>query len=157
MVLGVTIGVGITVFLLMFFTSIIDKEKHKHIRTFFLLISLPLLFLIPSSLVLEKEICEVVPINETLYYEYGNNFTDYHWEDYEGASEPPTFTPADDAVFIFHIDKTTTYDTYCYTKEDGSRTFIKAFSVILVVFMIYIAFIFFSDIILFLKDLIKKV
>ena len=119
----VVIGVGITVFLLMFFSTIVDKEKHKHIRTFFLLVSLPLLFLIPASLTLDKEVCEVVLDNSTV------------------------------------VSNTTSYDysTYCYSNEDGSKTFIRAFSIILVVFMIYIAFIFFADIIAWLRSIIKKV
>jgi len=151
--LGVTIGVGIVVFLLMFFSSIIDKEKHKHIRTFFLMICLPLLFLIPASLVLESNVCEVVVVNESTYYVYGDNFTDYHW-DY-------TFSPTPqnplDAAYLFHEEKSFVYDTYCYDKADGSRTFIIVFSIILVVFMIYITIMLFSDIIALLKDLIKKV
>jgi len=151
----VVIGVGITVFLLMFFSTIVDKEKHKHIRTFFLLVSLPLLFLIPASLSLDKEVCEVVLNDTQEVYIYGNNFTDYHWASCEGASEAPLQT--DRQAFLFHKNITNNYTEYCYVKEDGSRTFIRAFSIILVIFMIYIAFIFFADIISWLTSIIKKV
>ena len=151
--LGVTIGVSVVVFLLMFFSTIVDREKHKHIRTFFLMICLPLLFLIPASLVLESTTCEVVLNSSEDIYVYGNYFDDYHWYGYNITAP----SQLDKEAFLFHVDTENTYTEYCYHKEDGSRTFIIAFSVILVVFMIYIAILFFADIIAFFKDLINKV
>lgn len=34
-------------------------------------------------------------------YEYGNNFTDYHWDNYT-TDDFPTFTPADQKAYLFH-------------------------------------------------------
>jgi len=151
--LAVIVGVGILVFLLMYFTSIIDREKHKHIRTFFLMISLPLLFLIPASLILDQEVCEIVLSNDSEIFVYGNYFDDYHWDGYNITAPSQT----DKEAFLFHTDKTYSYETFCYEKRNGSAAFFKAFAIILVVFMIYIGFIFFADIIGWLKKIMKKV
>ena len=45
----------------------------------------------------------------TSYYVYGNNFTDYHWDDY--GEPPPSFNPSDDVVFIFHTVEENVYET----------------------------------------------
>ena len=65
MSLALVIGVGVVVMVFMLFSFLVDKERHAHIRNFLLIISFPLLFLIPASLVLEQTNCEKM-INQTI-------------------------------------------------------------------------------------------
>lgn len=75
MSLAVVVGVGVVALVFLLFANTIDKEKHKHIRNFLLLIIFPFLFLIPSTLVLEQTVCEPVVMNETVT----GNFTSYSY------------------------------------------------------------------------------
>lgn len=51
------------------------------------------------------------------YYVYGNNFTDYHWDQYHIGDEP-SFNSSDDAVFLFHTEENTTH-VYSTWDEDS--------------------------------------
>jgi len=61
-------------------------------------------------------------ISDTLY-EYGNNFTDYHWDSYTPGDDP-VFNPSDDAVFLFHIytNTSTTFSTWDEEEILGVKT-----------------------------------
>lgn len=64
-----------------------------------------------------------LPTGETnAIYEYGNNFTDYHWDQYLEGDEP-TFNPSDDAVFLFHKDTSKVYSAW----DSGNYHFIGWF------------------------------
>lgn len=45
-------------------------------------------------------------------YVYGSNFTDYHWEDYNGSSPAPSFNPSADVIFLFHTERNYTYSNF---------------------------------------------
>lgn len=49
-------------------------------------------------------------------YQYGSNFTGYHW-DYD-TSDAPSFNPSDDPAFLFHKNITATYDHYDDASEN---------------------------------------
>lgn len=151
--LALVFGVGITVIVFMLFTRLINGEKHEHIKNFLLIIIFPLLFLIPASLVLDQTVCEVVLNSTYNTYQYGNNFTGYHW-DYDTGTAPDG--PQTDA-YVFHINTTNTYDNYCYDKANGSQGFLRAYVIILIVVMTYIFIVFFTDILKALKNIVRKV
>ena len=74
--LSVVVGVGVVVGVLMLFSQLVDKQKHEALRNFFLIISIPLLFIIPASLVIEQNNCSSVVMNQTTAgnvttFEYG--------------------------------------------------------------------------------------
>lgn len=48
---------------------------------------------------------------ETEFYEYGDNFTDYHWDEYQ-PNDYPIFTPSDKTVFLFHKNINNTYTEF---------------------------------------------
>lgn len=48
---------------------------------------------------------------------YGNNFTGYHWDSYDGASEAPS--QADREAFLFHTNVTDIYGSY--DDKNGDR------------------------------------
>ena len=157
MSLSVVVGVSAVIIVFMLFTQLIDKEKHSHIRNFLLIIIFPLLFIIPATLVLDQTVCDLRINTTTEKWIYGNNFTVDHWNyDY---SDIPNFSPADlddpSTIFMFNRNVTYTYGEYCYEQPNGSRGFLKAFSVILVVFLTYTFIVFFGDIIKALKNVVK--
>jgi len=49
-------------------------------------------------------------IGEDYNYIYGNNFTDYHWDSCEGASEAPS--QVDREAFLFHTNSSSIYANY---------------------------------------------
>jgi len=49
-------------------------------------------------------------VGDDVDYIYGNNFTDYHWDDYEGASVAPLQSDRD--AFLFHTNSSAIYETY---------------------------------------------
>jgi len=67
--------------------------------------------------------CEM-KLNETKsIYEYGDNFTDYHWDSYI-PEDYPIFHPNDDTAFLFHVDTTYHYAKVCET-DNTENTFYK--------------------------------
>jgi len=50
-------------------------------------------------------------------YVYGNNFTDYHWDGYNGSSNAPS--QVDREAFLFHTNSTDVYDNY--DDKNGDR------------------------------------
>lgn len=156
--MGVVIGVGVTIALIMLFTAMVDREKHAVIRNFLLVISIPFLFVIPSSLVLDQEICEVVLNDTATYYRYGSNFSypngssTYHWD----YGDPPTFLPNEDVAYLFHTYDAYTYTTYCYEQPNGSRAFLLGFTTVIIVFMLYIGFRFFGDVLKWFQGVVRK-
>lgn len=89
MSLSFVVGVGVVVLSLFIFSSLIDKEKHKYLRTILLLIGVPLLFLIPGNLVQQQEVCDVV-INST-NYNGSHTYYDYDTFCYEKNDNSGTF------------------------------------------------------------------
>jgi hypothetical protein len=143
---------------------LVDKEKHAHIRNFLLIISFPLLMIIPTSLILEQTNCEIVLNYTNEKFMYGNNFTmadgvtpTYHW-DYGDA---PQFSSVEldnpETVFLFHHNTTYTYGEVCVTNSNGSRGFFRAFTVILIVFLTYVFIMFAGDILNSLKNAVRRV
>lgn len=47
-------------------------------------------------------------------FEYGSNFTDYHWDQYIIGDEPK-FNPSDDEVFLFHTQEVKVDDYTTHT------------------------------------------
>lgn len=158
MSLAVVIGVAVVVGTFLLFASMIDRQKHIHLRNFLLIIAFPFLFLIPASLVLEQTNCDLVLTNTSEYYRYGDNFTNstgdptYHWD----YGEPPIFNPSQDTAYIFHRYKRFTYDEQCYTTSNGSTALFKGFAIVLGIFVIYIFLMFAGDILKALRDVVKK-
>jgi hypothetical protein len=48
---------------------------------------------------------------ETMLYEYGDNFTDYHWDQYQIGDEPQ-FNPSDKSAFLFYTLKEDVYTSF---------------------------------------------
>jgi len=59
-----------------------------------------------------------VPSGTEQVYVYGNNFTGYHWDDYNGSSDAPS--QSDREAFLFHINESNIYDHY---DDAGSNRF----------------------------------
>jgi hypothetical protein len=151
--LSVVVGVGVIAFFFLAFAGLVDREKHKHIRNFLLIISFPLLMIIPGSLSLEQTVCEL-KLNTTYEtYQYGNNFTGYHW-DYDTGTAPDG--PQTDA-YLFHKNITNYYGQYCYTVSNGSRALFTSYALMLLVFVVYVFLLFFKEIIDAFNNLRKKV
>lgn len=54
---------------------------------------------------------------EVELYQYGNNFTGYHW-DYDAGTAPTTTNPNDVGAYLFHKNITGIYDYYDDSSED---------------------------------------
>jgi hypothetical protein len=102
--ISVVIGVGIIIFFLLAFSKIVDTTKHKHLRNLFLIMSFPLLFLIPTTLVLEQNICEPV-VNSTAVA--GNTttytYTDYCYEQSNGSGVLLRVTGVLVAIYFMYL------------------------------------------------------
>jgi hypothetical protein len=77
MSLAVTIGVGIIALVLLAYSSLISSEKHGVLKNFIMMIILPLLLIIPASLMLEQQDCTTQVTNTTVTgnttaYAYGD-------------------------------------------------------------------------------------
>ena len=70
----------------------------------FAMIGTILIFLMGLNLINEPL---TYPIGETELYQYGNNFTGYHW-DYDTGVPPSSSTD----VFLFHTNTTPIYESY---------------------------------------------
>jgi hypothetical protein len=55
--------------------------------------------------------CQFLISNTSTFYVYGNNFTDYHWDDYDGASVAPLQVDRD--AFLFHTEISNEYEYVC--------------------------------------------
>jgi len=90
-----------------------DKEFESHnalqILMFFLLLSS--LFLVGKAAYDDRNYCDLVLTSIEEDYIYGNNFTGYHWDSYDGASVAPLQT--DREAFLFHKNTSNTYDYVC--------------------------------------------
>jgi len=49
---------------------------------------------------------------------YGNNFTDYHWDGYDGSSVAPPRTNRE--AFLFHVNETNIYEPYDFGGFGGT-------------------------------------
>jgi len=67
------------------------------------------LFLLSVSIILPGNL-EYKTGTEQIY-EYGSNFTDYHWDQYMPGDEP-SFNPSDDVAFLFHVHETDIYTAF---------------------------------------------
>lgn len=83
--------------------------------------------------------CQVLMINESTYYKYGNNFTGYHW-DYDYTSAPNFANPNDpSSVFLFHEYKDYTYQEVCFPKTTKIyENYFEATTVALRLFILFI-------------------
>lgn len=88
-----------------------DKEFESHnalqILMFFLLLSS--LFLVGKAAYDDRNYCDLVLTDIMETYQYGNNFTGYHW-DYDTGTAPDG--PQVDA-YLFHKNISNTYDYVC--------------------------------------------
>lgn len=130
MSLSLVLGVGIVTALLLWFAFKLEPE-HEFLKSVLIIFSFALLIIIPAS---TNTVCENLLVNETSLYEYGNNFTDYHWDAYE-TGDYPIFNPSDDAVYLFHKDTVYTYDEIC---SNNGIAFVKAYKWVYVVFIAYL-------------------
>jgi len=110
--------------------------------------------IIPASLILEQTVCETVLVDSQELYIYGNYFDGYHWDAYNATSFAPEQT--DKEAYLFHTNITNTYEEFCYDKPNGSRSLLRAFQVILIIFFIYVLMMYWGDILEALQNSVKK-
>jgi len=66
-------------------------------------------FIFGLGLLVVSDDVQVVNGTEEVYI-YGNNFTGYHWDGYNGSSEAPSST--DRNAYLFHKNETKIYEDY---------------------------------------------
>lgn len=86
------------------------------------------ILLILSFFIMEGNV--LIPTGETSYV-YGNNFTGYHWDDYNASTAPDQ---ANKEAFLFHEEKE--YDNW----DNANSSFIGFFMIIGVVVLFFTAF-----------------
>lgn len=80
-----------------------SKEIAYSIIGFFFIFLLSTSIIIPGNLQYKT--------GEEEIYIYGNNFTDYHWDEYQ-PDDYPKFNPSDDKAFLFHKNITSIYTNF---------------------------------------------
>ena len=93
-------------FLLLYFCKDLDKE-HFLLRLLSIIFVIILLIIIGKAAV--DPICEIQLTNTYEIYQYGDNYTGYHW-DYTSPS------PSVNDVNLFHRNITNTYELVCKDK-----------------------------------------
>lgn len=150
--LAIVIGVGLASFLLFYFSTMLEKE-HFLLKLLCMIFGVGLLLLIPNSLINSQTVCEPVINTTTELYQYGNNFTGYHW-DYDAGTAPDG--PQTDA-YLFHKNTTNYYSTYCYTITNGTNnTFLKSILWFFRLFITYIILYLGYQSLMILKDSFQK-
>lgn len=119
--LAAIVGVAVISGLFLWIAFKLDEE-HGLLRFAFILFALGLTFLVPASVVHSEEVCQPVLNYTRDTYEYGNNFTGYHW-DYDTGTAPDG--PQLDA-YLFHRNTTYDYTTYCYNVTGVGSSFVRA-------------------------------
>ena len=119
-------GIGIVLFVLSYlFIKLGEKEQSHMVLQLFLLGFIVGGFLILGKAGIDAN-CEI-KLNDTREtYKYGDNFTDYHWDQYIVGDEP-TFHPNDDVAFIFHRYVDYNYVEVC--EDDNTETIFYRFLV----------------------------
>lgn len=110
--MSVYLGLGVIAALFLVMALFLD-EKHFFIKILALFFCVLSMLAMASDLLGNQDHCDfvVTSINET--YEYGNNFTGYHW-DYDVADAPEFNNPNDPAsVFLFHKQINYGYSWQC--------------------------------------------
>jgi len=74
------------------------------------------LFLVGKAGFDARDNCEFVLSDVYESYQYGNNFSAYHWDGYDGASVAPVQVDRD--AFLFHKNITNTYEYICETNDN---------------------------------------
>lgn len=107
---------GVAAFLILYFSFYCLDKEHIIFRigaAFFFLI---LLMLIGRVAMDNADACDIYLINSTEIYIYGENYTDYHYDDYgSGVSNQN-----DDVMNLFHRNITNNYGVKCV--EDPTNT-----------------------------------
>ena len=111
-----------------------DDKKQFVLRLFLLFFAVYFLLLIPKVAIDNHQNCEWLKTEEYVVYQYGNNFTSYHWEfDYEEAPHFPL------EAYLFHTNTTYSHEYVC--EELSTQTanifykFVLRFQVLLYIYM----------------------
>ena len=145
------VGLGLFCFLLLYiFNSLKENNLEQNILKLILLVFvIGLLILIPKIALDSNTVCELVLDNTQDVYQYGNNFTGYHW-DYDTGTAPDG--PQLDA-YIFHINRTNTYIEQCYTINGNTGNifyiavlwFIRVLAIFIFIYLSYLGINLFID------------
>jgi len=131
------IALGVVLFVLLYISFNLEKE-HFILQLFLLFISLFVLILIPKAALDMGNDCETVLNSTSEIYEYGNNFSGYHW-DYDAGTAPDG--PQLDA-YLFHREISYTYTENCLGNNATETTFYKLVMWIVRIISTYIVFYF---------------
>jgi len=113
--LSLIIGIGIVCFLLLYFVFNI-KEEHFLLQILGVFFFIFLLFLIPKAMLDFNNNCQLVLNYTKEIYQYGNNFTGYHW-DYSYETVAPQI---ENSAYLFHKNTTNYYTWHC--EENPKQT-----------------------------------
>lgn len=112
-------------------------EKHNLLKLLIICVVVIATIIIGTNAQFHDEKCDLVMLNETHFYSYGNNYTGYHW-DYENSPVPPA---AGNTISLFHQNVTYEYGYNCYsTGVNDGLTLYRLILGFLVVFFIYVVF-----------------
>lgn len=132
-VLALVVGIGLVSFLMFYFAGQLEKE-HGVLKFLTIMFALTLLIIVPSAVVNEEQ-CDYYLIQMNSTYQYGNNFTGYHW-DYDTGTTPDG--PQTDA-YLFHKWDDYYYEELCVTSDNSTNTtFFKIVMWFYRLFMLYI-------------------
>ncbi len=112
----VVIGLGVLCFSFFYLAFKLD-DKHALMKILSLIFGVLVMLVMSSRIVLTQD-CAILPTYTHTTYQYGANFSGYHW-DYN-TSTAPTFTPAEDPAFLFHEWTNTTYARVCFDYPDNT-------------------------------------
>ena len=140
--LSLVIGMGIVVFLMIYLSSQLD-ETHNILKLFLMIMGIFMLLYIPATLIVED--CEILLNYTHESYQYGDNYTGYHWE-YNDPSQPDLNALGGN---LFHRNITYTYDKYCFDPENSTaqnfyKTYVWITRFFLTYFFIYLIYWFFN-------------
>jgi len=137
------IAIGVVCFLLLYFAFNL-KEQHFLMQLMALFFFVFLMFLIPKAALDYEQNCAMV-LNQTKeIYQYGNNFTGYHW-DYSYETVAPQI---ENAAYLFHKNTTYYYTWYCEPNQYSTTTtfykivtwFARMFALYVLIYLIYYSF-----------------
>jgi hypothetical protein len=140
--------IAVSVFLSILTYIAFKLDKTHLVLKFFLLFMV--LYGFPVMVKGFTQDCELVPTTVYETYQYGNNFTGYHW-DYDTGSAPDG--PQVDA-YVFHKNISTNYSYICtnVSQEGEISSFIKItmwlsriFSTYLLIYLTYSVFVAFKN------------
>ena len=122
--LEIIISLGLVGFLLITLAFKLDDETHPVLKVFALFFTIFIMVLIAKSGYDSRFVCEILGNYTNNVYQYGANFSGYHWDyDYDlNPAQAPDYE-------LLHVREYKEYDLYCFENPYITQTSATGFKV----------------------------